>query len=1265
MDKDYQGLVDLTVREQIIVGCPKDLAVFLRERRPKSITELTKMADQYMLAHMPVYDQIRQNKRISGGSKSKTNDSNVAKQASQDKSIDSRFQEKPKCFNCGMRGHIAKYCRKPPRENSQQPSRNKIAGLEVVKEIKGERKEASPPESEPLGACLELKSPCTLLGQLGKPVKLACGHELPIVSAACTLRSGMPVVKGIVGSHVVEVLRDTGCSTTVIRKSLVPEDQMLGLQSRCVLLDGTVRSYPVARIEVDSPYFKGTIEALCMENPLYGLVLGNIPGVREPDNPDPLWKLPVMKDELAHQDAVEDTLGAVQTRSQKTKLEKPFSHLRVPTKENVASKYEFANEQKTDATLANVRNLAEKGSVRITGSANETRFVKDADLYFREFKSPKVERGRLFRQLVVPKIFRNQVLKLAHDSAMAGHLGVKKTCDRVLANFYWPRLQGDVRRYCASCDICQRTVSKGKVVKVPLDKMPLIDTPFRRVAVDIVGPIHPVTDQGNRYILTIVDYATRYPEAVALPRIESERVAEALFTVFTRVGVPQEILTDLGTQFTSEVMQEVGRLLSINQLHTTPYHPMCNGLVERFNGTMKRMLRRMCAERPKDWDRYLPALLFAYREAPQESLGFSPFELLYGRTVRGPLAILHELWTDSSNDEEIKTTYKYVIDLRNRLESTCQMAQEELSKASGRYKKYYDSRTRDRKFVEGDQVLVLLPTDTNKLLLQWKGPFRVTSKVGKHDYRVDQNGKIKTYHANLLRKYIRRGDNDNRVSAGSCLEMLGTGIVESDGGDEVMESEMPSFEQTESVHNVHIGPIDETKSVKIQELLGKFGDVFTDVPGKTELIEFKIKLTTTDPVKSKAYQVPHAVRETVKQEIDAMMKLGVIEKSESAYASPIVLVHKPDGKVRFCIDYRKLNAITVFDPEPIPNVEDLLGQISDGKFFTKLDLAKGYWQIPVMKEDREKTAFVTSEGGLFQFTVLPFGLVNAPAVFSRMMRKLLEGINHVVNYIDDILIFTDTFEQHIETVGKVLKRLREVGLTARPSKCCVAYKSLEFLGHVVSEGIIRPVPEKVDAILAAQRPCTKKEVRSFLGLVGYYRKFIPNFSAIAAPLSDLTKHGKPNNVEWGQPQELAFKTLKSRMATSPILHLPDTDRTYVVRTDASDKGLGAVLMQEVEGEKFPICFASKKLLKREQAYSVIEKECLALVWAVKKFHLYLYGRQFEIETDHHPLAYIAKTKLLNSRVMRWALSLQPYRYVVRVIRGKDNVGADFLSRCLP
>ena len=272
-------------------------------------------------------------------------------------------------------------------------------------------------------------------------------------------------------------------------------------------------------------------------------------------------------------------------------------------------------------------------------------------------------------------------MEVAHDSIFGGHLGIKKTKDRIQTNFYWSGMQGDIISFCRSCDVCQKTTAKGSVPRVPLGDMPLIDMLFRRVAVDLVGPISPPSEKGHRYILTLVDYATRYPEAVPLKNIETETVVEALLDMYSRLGVPEEVLSDLGTQFVSKCMEDVSRLLSIKRLTTTPYHPICNGLVERFNGTLKKMLRRLCNEQPRQWHHFVNPLLFAYREAPKEATGFSPFELLYGRTVRGPVQILKELWTGETDGTEVKTSYQYVLELRERLDNTMKIAQEELLKS--------------------------------------------------------------------------------------------------------------------------------------------------------------------------------------------------------------------------------------------------------------------------------------------------------------------------------------------------------------------------------------------------------------------------------------------------------------------------------------------------------------------------------------------------------------------------------------------------------
>ena len=867
-------------------------------------------------------------------------------------------------------------------------------------------------------------------------------------------------------------------------------------------------------------------------------------------------------------------------------------------------------------------------------------------------------------------------MHLAHETLFGGHQGAKKTSDKILSSFYWPGITSDVVRYCRSCDVCQRTVPKGRVTKVPLGTMPLIETPFERIAVDIVGPIQPMTQRRNRYILTIIDYATRYPEAIPLPGIEAEQVAEALVNVFTRVGIPREMLTDQGTQFTSGVMKHVSRLLSIKQLTTSPYHPAANGLVERFNGTLKQMLRRMCAERPVDWDRYVEPLLFAIRESPQESLGFSPFELLYGRSVRGPMAILKELWTGDVNTPETKTTYEYVLDLRNRLEETCQQAHQNLQKSARRYKMYYDRKSKSRSLNTGDRVLLLLPTERNKLLLQWKGPFQVVDVVSPTDYRIDINGKRKVFHINLLKQYHERGTEaettDETQTVGETQDTAATAVIEDDEvstpdhtlhslSNESLLQPYP-LEAKEGVSDANINPNLETpRQEKVNELLQEYKDIFSDIPGRTTLGAHDIRLRDDEPLRGKPYPIPHALRQTVKDEVQTMMSLGVIEPSNSPFASPIVLVKKPDGSNRFCVDFRKLNKLTVFDAEPIPDQEELFTSLANDDFFTKIDLSKGYWQVMMADKAKPLTAFFTPDG-LYQFRVMPFGLVNAPATFSRIMRKLLRGMVGVCNYIDDILVHSRTWEDHLHTLAELFQRIREANLTVRPSKCLIAQEQVEFLGHVVGRGLLAPRPAKITAIQEMNRPKTKKQMRSFLGTTNYYRKFIPNYSAIAVPLTDKLKKNEPNQVRWEQSEENAFQALKSKLNDSPILRLPDLSKTFVLRTDASQDGIGAVLLQEHDGEKFPVLYASRKLLEREKSYSVIEKECLAIVWAVKKLEPYLYGKEFELETDHQSLIYMQRAKVQNGRIMRWALALQPYRFRIKAIKGSENVGADLLSR---
>ncbi|XP_042147410.1 uncharacterized protein LOC121836549 [Ixodes scapularis] len=579
------------------------------------------------------------------------------------------------------------------------------------------------------------------------------------------------------------------------------------------LADGTVKMLPEARLLVRSPFFSGEVTALCMESPLYDIILGNIPGVRAAADPDPEWDaLPAAEESRPETDVRNEeptVTAAVETRLQKKAAEHKTTEptpLRVSeVQEGAVTPETLKSEQQNDLSL---RTCFQNVGKTMTGKKRKHScvFVVRNEILFRSYRTSP---GREVHQLVMPKKFRTTILKMAHDGILAGHQGAQKTINRVLEEFFWPGIGADVKRFVKSCDRCQRTTPKGKVAKMPLGSMPLIETPFQRVAIDIMGPISPTTKRGNKYILTMVNYATRYPDAVALPDISTERVAEALVEMFTRTGVPREVLSDRGSNFTSDVMKEVGRLLSMRQLFTTPYHPMGNGLVEKFNGTLKTMLKRMCQEKPADWDRYLAPLLFDYREVPQASLGFSPFELLYGRNVRGPLSVLKELWTNEALEEETKTTYEYVFELRNKLEDTCKIAHEELERASERYRRCFDRKARHSR----------------------------TERPP--DYKVDLGHGIKVFHGNMLKKYEERAPDE--VPAACTVVALEES--EGEGGFPMLRSQ-----STETASDVVFAPGLASECRKEAEaLVQEYRAIFSDVPGRTNLIKCYLKLETDKP----------------------------------------------------------------------------------------------------------------------------------------------------------------------------------------------------------------------------------------------------------------------------------------------------------------------------------------------------------------------------------------------------------------------------------
>uniref|UniRef100_A0A8C5MDW1 Gypsy retrotransposon integrase-like protein 1 n=1 Tax=Leptobrachium leishanense TaxID=445787 RepID=A0A8C5MDW1_9ANUR len=666
------------------------------------------------------------------------------------------------------------------------------------------------------------------------------------------------------------------------------------------------------------------------------------------------------------------------------------------------------HQTQTDPTLERYRDRAGQGP----GDGRDDSIEWEDGLLNRYTNRGDAQKPRApHKQLIVPQAPRKELLRLAHDIPLAGHLGMAKTRHRLTRAFFWPRLSEDVREYCRTCPTCQKTGKTGDHPKAPLHPMPIIQEPFSRVAVDIIGPLPRPSATGKRYILTVVDYATRYPEAVALSNIQADTVADGLLQVFSRVGFPQEILSDQGSQFTAELTQQLWRLCGVKALHSAPYHPQTNRLCERFNGTLKQLIRAYTQER-KD----LPHLLFAYREVPQKSTGFSPFELLYGRRVRGPLDLVQAQWEGGQEAEGLPAV-SYVLELRERLTELTAMVQGNMQAAQAQQKAWYDRSARSRSFLVGQKVLVLKPQRQNKLQASWQGPYRVVTQVGETTYVVVSctDTRIqRTFHVNMLKAYHERPEMVSAICAPATEEAEQFPLVD-----------LPRIDGRPSgVEQVQLGEgLGPHKQEQARQLLQEHQELFSALPGYTSRAVHQVETPGQRPLRQPAYRLPEAVRESMQAEIREMLELGVIEPSASPWASPVVLVPKKDGTTRFCVDYRRLNDCTVTDAYPMPRVDELLDQISQGHFLTTVDLCKGYWQIPLTEEATPKSAFITPFG-LYQFRVMPFGMKNAPATFQRLIDRLLDGLQEFAcSYLDDIAIYSQTWEEHLHHLGVVFARI--------------------------------------------------------------------------------------------------------------------------------------------------------------------------------------------------------------------------------------------------
>jgi hypothetical protein len=447
----------------------------------------------------------------------------------------------------------------------------------------------------------------------------------------------------------------------------------------------------------------------------------------------------------------------------------------------------------------------------------------------------------------------------------------------------------------------------------------------------------------------------------------------------------------------------------------------------------------------------------------------------------------------------------------------------------------------------------------------------------------------------------------------------------------------------------------------LQGIIDKHSKVFEDIPKglpPTRNHDHDIHLIHGSvPPNIRPYRYPYAQKSEIERMVEEMLEAGIIRPSQSSYSAPVVMVFKKDGSWRMCPDYRELNKITIKYKFPIPFIDELLDELHGAIYFTKLDLHSGYHHIRMKEEDIPKTTFRTHEGH-YEFLVMPFGLTNAPSTFQGLMNSIFNPFlrKFVLVFFDDILIYSKSWEDHVRHVDKVLQLLKEKQLYAKPSKCFFGVKEVEYLGHIVSHEGVKVDPNKIKAMMDWQIPKTLKNIRGFLGLTGYYHKFVRHYGRITTPLTTLTKK---DAFSWTPEETKAFEQLKEVMCKAPVLTTPDFTKTFIVECDALGNGIGVVLMQEGR----PLDFESRPLKGKDLHKPIYEKEMMAILHALKKWHPYLIGRHFKVKIDHDSLKYyFLEQRLSSEEQQKWVTKILGYDFEIVYKKGKKNVVADALSR---
>ena len=614
-----------------------------------------------------------------------------------------------------------------------------------------------------------------------------------------------------------------------------------------------------------------------------------------------------------------------------------------------------------------------------------------------------------------------------------------------------------VKGYLSTCEICQKRLRVTVRDKVPITPVQRLQSAFEHVQIDVIGPIARKSTRGHAYILVLIDSFSRYPIATPLKTLTAKEVCDRLMEIFCTFSIPTRVGMDNGTNFVSSLNQEFCKRLGVEMFRIVPRNSRANGLVERTNQTIENMLNHVLnSPKPGDWDLSLQFLCFALRSVPNETLGVSPFQLVFGRVPHSALHVLRDSWVGGEQTEPeglTKPVAAYLTLLRDRLKAAADVAEASCSANQTRTTDAYNAKCRQIDFDVGDIVLILRPDSTDKFSARWMGPGTVTAKVSDNGYYVSlEDGSVRHIHANMIRKF-----NPRVASIGVVFE------DEEEFGDIGFEPEVnpadivqasPSGDRFDAVNLEHLS---RDRQVELRALLRRFDHIFDDRPGLCNLPSAVHHIPLVDgfkPKRLKAYRVPDRLREGVGKQIDLLLAEGKIRPSHSEFAHPIVCVAKkgnPDD-VRICCDFRYINSGTINDAFPLPDMEALLRKVSASSFITCLDASSGYNQIKMAPEDIYKTGFVCFKG-FFEFLVLPFGLKCSGSTFVRVMAEVLKDHSEYAGpFVDDTAVHSLWWRDHLTHLENVFCAYEGVGMTLKLSKCKFAMPRVDFLGHNVGSG---------------------------------------------------------------------------------------------------------------------------------------------------------------------------------------------------------------------